>query len=810
MNYLSNYLGLTAIDFNAGLGGHSFACSRAGINVIAALENDERYRAVFRDINPDIPVLSFEEIPTLSQADIIVATLSAQELGITRSNNHTHFASQLLCELICHVLPRSFLIKVPYAFLQSRVPSFLNEYLLQEYSLSYQVLQEDKYSDFLVSGRQTYVVGIRKDYYAHFSFPAPEHSKVFRDFFRKPAELIDPWYRKLPSSLCLTNDVDKRLYLYRNYTKREYYTDVKMKTAEVMNCFLCDEIGLRRITHEEYAQIKGYPDYPFDKLHNRSQFYQMLQASPNLYIAQAIIHSLTVFLNKQKTVESLSNQPPSSKKIVSHEKNPIIQARNTVLELHIDKLKGLKNLDISFGKGLTAIMGVNGAGKSTILHALACMFAPDKDGEDHKFNFFFTPTPDASWQGSSFWLRYLDENSQTEIVRKYGKTADRWSPRYANRPKRDVFYYGINTGLPEIEKERQTTFIDYHTDFDADKLSTRVAAAASEILCKDYKQLTHHKTKRKSFLGVHTKSGITYSSLSMGAGEQRVIKILTTIYHAKPYSMILIDELDLLLHSDAQRRLIKKLAELASEKSIQIIFTTHSLEIGKMIKYVHVQYLYHTREKTMVYDRITSDIVFELSHQSEQPLEIYVEDDLSETIVLQVARGLNLSHYIKVRNIGSAQNAFTLAAGFVIQQLSLENKLIVLDGDIHRDHDEKKKQIKKVFSGTELDHDSKIEAALSAIVQYDLPEKISPEEYIFNLLLELDEGDELTNCAKKITLANDTHDYVNCIVERMNQDRAIVLYQIVQEVAESEKWGDYIAAIRNWLLEKRDQFSLNP
>ena len=211
--------------------------------------------------------------------------------------------------------------------------------------------------------------------------------------------------------------------------------------------------------------------------------------------------------------------------MLQQEKKPIqTQARNTALKMHIDKLKGLKDLDITFGEGLTAIMGVNGAGKSTILHALACMFAPADCGEDHKFNFFFTPTPDASWQGSSFSLSYRDENTKTETSRKYSKSSDRWTPKYASRPKKDVYYYGIDTGLPEIEKERQTSFINYLTAIDEDKLSGRVAAAAAEILGKDYQELTNHKTKQKSFFGVQTKSGITYSSLSMGAGEQRVIK----------------------------------------------------------------------------------------------------------------------------------------------------------------------------------------------------------------------------------------------------------------------------------------------
>lgn len=45
--------------------------------------------------------------------------------------------------------------------------------------------------------------------------------------------------------------------------------------------------------------------------------------------------------------------------------------------IHFDKLKNLKDLTLNFSDTrLTAIMGVNGAGKSTILHALACCYKP--------------------------------------------------------------------------------------------------------------------------------------------------------------------------------------------------------------------------------------------------------------------------------------------------------------------------------------------------------------------------------------------------------------------------------------------------
>ena len=45
-----------------------------------------------------------------------------------------------------------------------------------------------------------------------------------------------------------------------------------------------------------------------------------------------------------------------------------------ITSIQFNCLKGLKDIRIDFSDTLTAIMGVNGAGKTTVIHALACVF----------------------------------------------------------------------------------------------------------------------------------------------------------------------------------------------------------------------------------------------------------------------------------------------------------------------------------------------------------------------------------------------------------------------------------------------------
>ena len=230
--------------------------------------------------------------------------------------------------------------------------------------------------------------------------------------------------------------------------------------------------------------------------------YKKLSLASNVYVVRKIAENIKNILeNNEGNINPLDwpaeaadtkKQSTISKKHLSMYNSlfdeKFNKSQNRILNMRIGRLKGLKNLEITFEKNLTAIMGVNGVGKSTILHALACTFAPDNDMEDYKFNFFFTPNSDATWQDSKFFITCFDDSMNREFVREYKKNANRWSPRYAQRPKRDVFYIGIDTGLPEIEKERQTTYIDYYTNILMDKLSDRVITKASEILEKDNKK----------------------------------------------------------------------------------------------------------------------------------------------------------------------------------------------------------------------------------------------------------------------------------------------------------------------------------
>lgn len=477
--------------------------------------------------------------------------------------------------------------------------------------------------------------------------------------------------------------------------------------------------------------------------------------------------------------------------------------------VYFKQLKCLNDVTIHFSDTLTAIMGVNGSGKTTVIHALACVYQPDDGGkgENHKFPEFFVPNTDSLWKGSELYVvnEIEGRNGQRVILpsKRYGKGFDRWSPRYENRPKRNIYYIGIDTCLPEIEKSTATSRIQYSSEKKSGRLADSIIHDSSYILNKPYQELLDNTYQNKHFSGVALSSGLKYSSLSMGTGEQRVLKILEKVRNAEAYSLILIDEIDLLLHISALGRLIEVLYGIAQSKHLQIVFTTHSVEMLALNRYVRIQYIANVESdsKTFVYEKISSDLLYSLTGKTCRPIKIYVEDTLAASIVKEIARNNGLTSDVEIVVYGSIDNSFTLAASFVLYSDKPEHVLIVLDGDRYITKGEKESQIKKRLSGSEDTIREKQVQALSMIAQFRLPDGIPPEQHLHNMILKYEpETSELYKAADAIKAVSDSHQWLYRIHEQIGFSESEIVHEIFRVAASSDDMINYTEEITKWLL----------
>ena len=199
--------------------------------------------------------------------------------------------------------------------------------------------------------------------------------------------------------------------------------------------------------------------------------------------------------------------------------------------VRFDKLKCLNHLEIIFpdDKRLCAIMGPNGCGKTTVLHALACINRPLIANQvDYKFSHFFTPTTDNQWKHSRFVVNqdfYERGTLVTERFMDFHKGEGRWMPHYSRRAQRYIAYIGVNGSVPQIEMEKQKSLISYTSTPLTDDDWIKVKNFAGIVLNRNYDELMMHTASRgRRYLGVKM-GALNYSALSMGAGEQRVFRI---------------------------------------------------------------------------------------------------------------------------------------------------------------------------------------------------------------------------------------------------------------------------------------------
>ena len=492
--------------------------------------------------------------------------------------------------------------------------------------------------------------------------------------------------------------------------------------------------------------------------------------------------------------------------------------------LSIKKLKGISLLDeIRFDeKPLTAILGPNGCGKSTILHALACCYKPiEGTGQQNwQFRDFFTPTTDATWGGSSLNMVYSERDGVTHfanIGKTYRKQADRWSPRYSNRPERHVRFIGVKSCVPRIEEETYTSAINYQTEAHVD--ADLIMAKMGIVFNRGYNELNIHRAHGgRQYTGLAV-NGTRYSALAMGAGEQRVLEILSAVFNAPKYGLILIDEVDLLLHTAALTQLITVLFQRAQEKSLQIVFTTHReaiLDLKQMvsIKHIHtVKALPPTPPKTYCFSNTKPDALRRLTGHQDRPLEIFVEDEMALAIVEHELFRLGMKRVANITQYGAATNCFTLAAGLILSgSHDLEKQLFLLDGDLYVTPELQLERANAVLSGTEVYAVARRQSCLDGVrklcAQAGAP--AAPEAQLHKMILELppqqqDGENEIINLAKGIEAVDDSHSFIELIVETLNVRRLVGLNTIVKVAALSPAWEPYISELRHWLLSRRPE-----
>lgn len=283
-----------------------------------------------------------------------------------------------------------------------------------------------------------------------------------------------------------------------------------------------------------------------------------------------------------------------------------------IRKVYVEKFRKLSDQEFVLGKKLTVIAGQNGTMKSTLLGMIGQPFSmKDKanpiskaktiDGYlfESKYGDKFKFSMDHDKAGDHKWKLFLADRTiypkesfeAVSNVRKEKGLPDSIRIESTGGRKSGMGYIQcpvqflslkrlipigeertINTSEVELSVEEKVFFREYH----------------SKILLIDdeMEDVEHIKSSNKSSLGAKTKF---YDSLTNSAGQDNVGKILLAILSFKRLKenypenykggILLIDEIDATMYPKAQVQLIKYLFRFASDYSLQIILTTHSIHV---------------------------------------------------------------------------------------------------------------------------------------------------------------------------------------------------------------------------------------
>lgn len=386
----------------------------------------------------------------------------------------------------------------------------------------------------------------------------------------------------------------------------------------------------------------------------------------------------------------------TDKKLRSWFQEDMTRALLRSIELEIGKLRGLTTSALEFEFPITAIAGKNGSGKSTLLAMASCAFhskrnsykpARRKNAHYTFSDFFVQNSQETSPQGLSIsygiafnnWKNTKDRPDGIGVAYqgRWKSSGGKWND-YDSRVNRTVTFLGIDRIVPHSERSQSKSYAKNFKDKKPNGWEGKVRDSVGYILGKAYDEFRY--LEQKYTLPVVKCGETIYSGFNMGAGENALFEIFSTIYSAGDGALLVLDEIELGLHSEAQRKLIERLKDTCLEMRSQIICTTHSKEIFSALPPDARFFVESIRGKTKITRGISSEFAFaKLSAINSAELEIFVEDHVAKAI-LQAALPTSLRSRTLIKVVGSASAlARQLAACYV--RKDSRAVLAIFDGD---------------------------------------------------------------------------------------------------------------------------------
>lgn len=407
--------------------------------------------------------------------------------------------------------------------------------------------------------------------------------------------------------------------------------------------------------------------------------------------------------------------------------------QNFLAEIHLDGIRGARNLRVRFDYPVSVIAGGNSSGKSTVLFAAACAykvpgagvrdFVPSTLFPDHR------PRNGERADGKQEIVLEFDYVTPEGLRSMRWKRARGWNRSFlgrkgASQPRRNVYLRTLSNlsnpaevrGVLSMSRRRGLT--------DETALTASQIAFAQQMLPFRYSEVVRLQSGTKGLLFAAQEGGAHYSELHMAAGERSILRLSQEIAQLRD-ALVLIDEVEAGLHPWMQQLLLLQLQQLALRNELQIIVTSHSPVVLDSVPANGRIFLERDDEGQVTVSPPYRDLVQDaLYGRSRETMSLLCEDAAAEGILRGVfdvvlpRRRIRHESVQIGRDTGAGEFATHARAFRKFGQI--DNFLFVLDGDKEPERADYENRIR---SGAERD-----------VPVLFLPGGVAPEVWVWRQL----------------------------------------------------------------------------
>lgn len=305
---------------------------------------------------------------------------------------------------------------------------------------------------------------------------------------------------------------------------------------------------------------------------------------------------------------------------------------HTVKSINLNGVGGID--EVAIERGIFAICGLNGTGKSTIISALKDVLGSKVNNQDLK-----------KLNGNNIVAEVMSNNELLEVSNKE-------KYRFADIINDDalIHYLDYKKPIDALDFFEQDNLKELLEQYDENILSSELLQEINYIVGKEYDEVKlieiEDEDKIIPFFKVKI-ANLEYDSLSMGMGEHFLFYIFWVFYRITNSGIILIEEPETFISINSQQKLMNFIAKKVSKLGITVILASHSPYIIKRIKRENViilsRFLNHVSIKK---PSLNEESMASLGLEIPQKGSIFVEDQIGE-IFLKIILSKHCSYILR-------------------------------------------------------------------------------------------------------------------------------------------------------------------